>query len=114
MAVHSCRSGSRRFATGDLGRDLGLEMSWRDSYRGVGVYWLMGLAAALAVTPFPGSRFQGTNTQVLQHARPHLYDYLVVGLIAVVAAPIFEELLFRGLLLRGLLTRMPTWAAVVV
>ncbi|HEX9546439.1 MAG TPA: DUF2510 domain-containing protein, partial [Acidimicrobiales bacterium] len=34
----TCRTGAQRFGNGDLRRDLGFELRWRDSYRGFGVY----------------------------------------------------------------------------
>jgi membrane protease YdiL (CAAX protease family) len=41
-------------------------------------------------------------------------ELLRVVVLAVLSAPIIEELLFRGLLLRGLMTRMPFWPAALV
>jgi membrane protease YdiL (CAAX protease family) len=38
-------------------------------------------------------------------------DLLAFAFLAVVLAPVFEELLFRGLLLGGLMRSLPLWAA---
>jgi len=109
----SCRRFSRRHGSGSLRTDYGLSFTWRDSYRGLGV-WLLGtVCAAIAASPFISrSRFQGTNTQALQHYRHSPGVYVVLALVAVVAAPFFEELFFRGLLFRALLGRLPVAVAI--
>lgn len=48
----------------------------------------------------------------LRPAKPEMtLDLLAWAFLAVVLAPVFEEILFRGLLLGGLLRSLPLWAA---
>ena len=110
----SCTLFSMRHGSGSLAADYGLDLRLRDSYRGLGVYLLANIASAIAVAPFlHTSRFQGTNTQSLTDYRDEVAVYLTLALIAVVAAPFFEELFFRGMLFRALLGRVPWGWAVV-
>jgi membrane protease YdiL (CAAX protease family) len=111
----SCRAFSTRHGSGSLATDYGVDLRARDSYRGLGVYLLANIASAIAVAPFlHTSRFQGTNTQSLTDYRHDAGVFFVLVLVAVVAAPFFEELFFRGLLFRALLGRMrPAWAVLV-
>ena len=111
----TCVRYSRRHGTGSLSADFGLNIRLRDSYRGLGVLVLANLAAGLAISPFVHqSRFQGSNTQALGHYRHDAKVYVVLALVAVLAAPFFEELFFRGLVYRALLGRIPRgWALLV-
>jgi len=111
----SCRTFSRRHGSGSLRTDYGLCLEWRDSYRGLGVWLLGSICAAVAASPFiQRSRFQGTNTQALQHYRHNPGVYVALAFIAIVAAPFFEELFFRGLLFRALLGRLPVAVAITL
>jgi membrane protease YdiL (CAAX protease family) len=107
LLFSSCRAFSLRHGSGNLRRDYGLSLRLKDSYRGVGVYLLANIAAGLAIAPFiHQSRLQGTNTQTLTNYRHRPADFIVIALIATLAAPFFEELFFRGLLFHALLGRM--------
>ena len=105
----ACRRVSHRRGTGDLGADYGFEVERRDLGRGV-VVWALGLVSvgiALSLVP---ERFLGTNTELEEHFEGDV-GFFAVAVIAIVGAPIVEELFFRGLLLRGLLSRLrPGWA----
>lgn len=107
VVVGACRRASRRFGTGDLWGDLGVRVQPLDALRG-GVAWLaMSVAAAVLgalLAPFPSLR--GSNTDLLTE-QPDRVTLVLVVLVAVGAAPFFEELLFRGLLLGALRSRLP-------
>lgn len=105
---------SQRYGTGSLQRDYGL------GFRAKDVLWaLAALVAALAVTGlvvniFAGTRFSGTNTQILTQQRGHEAGLVIVSLIAAVGAPFFEELFFRGYLRAALQQRLGVHGAVWV
>lgn len=89
-------------ATGQSWADaFGLRGRLVDVPSGVIVFIISTLASIIAATPFAShDRFQGNNTGVLERYRDHLLAYVLLGVMAVVVAPIFEELFFRGVLLR--------------
>jgi membrane protease YdiL (CAAX protease family) len=104
---------ARRKGTGSLVSDFGLRL-W------VGDLWIvpagMGLAAVLSAAVAPLSHLSGgQEQQVVSDLKDASGAKLVVlVLLAGLAAPVVEELLFRGLLLRALLRRMPAVGAVAV
>ncbi len=103
---------SRRYGSGSLHQDFGL------AFRRVDVAYgeadaAAGLAVAQAVgMVFAGSRLAGTNTQILSGQRGDLAGAVAVSLIAVVGAPVFEELFFRGLIRTALAARLGRHGAV--
>lgn len=111
----ACRKASRRYGTGDIRRDYGFVIAPAD----VGWGLLMSLAArfagAIAVIPFlfGPERFLGDNQGVFGEVTDSMATFVVFGIIAVVGAPIVEELFFRGLVLRSLERWVGTAGAVV-
>jgi hypothetical protein len=106
---------STRLGTGSWKADFGL--SFRPSDIGWGpLVWVGGLlAAGVALAPIAGnSHFRGTTSSNLHAHRHDVAGFIVLALVAIVAAPIFEELFFRGLLLRTLTAKMPITAAVLL
>lgn len=112
----ACWKASRRYGTGDLRRDFGLR------FRGADVGWglLMSIgariAAAIAIAPFvaAGKQFVGNNQGVYGKVTGNVGTFVVFAVIAVVGAPIVEELFFRGLLMRSLQGALGTpWAVAV-
>ena len=105
---------SRRWGTGRLSRDLGLRFRWSDLGWGP-LAWLLAFAAAIAVgitlQPFP--ELQGSNTDILTDD-PSAPTVIAMATVAILGAPLFEELLFRGLMLRALSAAMPAAAAIVL
>lgn len=108
-----CWWGSRRMGSGSLRADTGLFVRKADAGWGP-VTWLCCLAAQIVlalvvvVTRIPLT----SNTESIDdiHAtRGYVISLLV---LAVVAAPLVEEMVFRGVVLRGLLSRMGPVAAV--
>lgn len=102
--VGAAWAASRMYGTGSLAGDLGLEWHWRDLGWGAAASVLVRVLAVAVVVPIAlaSRRFVGTNTQPFTAARDHPAAMAVLVAIAVVGAPVVEELFFRGLLLRSL------------
>ena len=103
---------SKRWGSGALRTDIGLTATRSDIGWGP-VTWLGCVAAQVVVaiivmaTKIPIQN----NTDQIRDARDNPGYVIPILIIAVIAAPIVEEILFRGLVLRGLLSRMgPAWA----
>jgi len=109
------RYASRRWGSGDACADIGLHMRRSDAGWGP-VTWLACLAAQVVVgslvlaTKIP---FQN-NTDQISEARDNPGYVIPILIVAVLAAPIVEEIVFRGLVLRGLLSRVRPVAAIAV
>jgi membrane protease YdiL (CAAX protease family) len=110
----ACWVVSRRFGTGRVARDFGLRVGWSD----VGWGLLMSLAARMAVSVavapllLGSRRLAGTNDKVFRVFRPETASFVVVAVLAVVGAPIVEELFFRGVIQGAFLDRLGTVGAV--
>lgn len=104
---------SRRFGTGSLARDFSLRIRTRDLGFGILVAVVGTLLSAIASTAFSGTRFAGTNTQILTGQRHNSAGIAVVTVIVALGAPFFEELFFRGLLRTALAARFGPMGAVV-
>jgi CAAX protease family protein len=93
---------------------FGLRIKWEDLP--LGFAFAIGgiLLEVVAVSPFlHDSRFRGSNTGLLVRFEHDLPSYAVVAALAVVVAPVCEELFFRGLVLRGLTARYGTTGALL-
>jgi membrane protease YdiL (CAAX protease family) len=109
----TCVLFSRRHGSGDWRADYGFEFRLADLWSGFGVLWLALTASVVALLPILNhTALRGSNTRILTEFRHSAPGYTVVAAFAVVGAPIFEELYFRGLLLRSLASRTGTFAAV--
>jgi membrane protease YdiL (CAAX protease family) len=98
--------GLRRPTLLDLGLTLLLLIPW---YLGIIV-----VSAASAVI-FNGGRVVPSNSRLIFVQRPGGIGLLLLALlVTAVAAPICEEIFFRGMLLRLLRRRLPLWAAVIL
>ncbi|MDP9463373.1 MAG: CPBP family glutamic-type intramembrane protease, partial [Actinomycetota bacterium] len=110
-----CWYASRRWGTGRFRTDVGLSARWVDAGWGP-VTWGACLVAQIAVglvvvglkIPFTSNVKEVTE---LHTDRGYVVSLLV---LAVVAAPIAEEIVFRGVVLRGLLSRNGVVVAVGV
>jgi uncharacterized protein len=105
----------RRWGTGSLADDLGFRFRPLDA--GWGPLTLLGCWAAqitVAVIVLSLGLPQGSNTEGLFDDDGSRAVFLAFAVSAVLAAPLVEELLFRGLLLRSLLARLGTPLAVFV
>lgn len=107
------RHASARWGSGSMRADVGLSARWSDAGWGP-VTWLacfgaqMVTAIIVMLTKMP---MQG-NTETIRQARDNPGYVVPVLIVAVIAAPIVEEIVFRGLVQRGLLSVMRPWAAV--
>ncbi len=110
----ACVIVSRRYGTGDLRRDYGVRLTGADFGWGT----LMALAARFAVVvvvipiALASRRFSGGNDRVFRVFRPDVASFVVVALVAVVGAPIVEELFFRGLVQGSFLRSLGTAGAI--
>jgi membrane protease YdiL (CAAX protease family) len=106
---------ARRFVAGHPIDAVGLRIRWVDLGWGP-LTWLAAVVAEVVVgnlivalkVPFV------SNTDAfgdLHHRRGYV---LALLLLAVVIAPVVEEIIFRGLLQRGLLSALPPWLAIAV
>jgi membrane protease YdiL (CAAX protease family) len=100
-------------------RDLGWWTTWRDAPVGVAI----GVACQFVLVPIvtlPVFLLSDTDRDALEEPARELTDkatgpgVLVLVLVVVVAAPLAEEVFFRGLLQRTLARRMPIWPAMIV
>ena len=110
-----CRFASRRWGTGALGPDIGLTLRLADVGWGP-VIWLGAIAAQVAVGAIVvalGVPLVG-NTEGLEEISADRTYVVSLVITAVIAAPIVEEMVFRGVVMRGLRSRMPMLAVVVV
>lgn len=106
---------SRRWGSGDLGVDIGLRPRFADLGWGP-VIWLgaIGAQAAIgAVVVALGLPLVG-NTEGIDEIRADRTYVVSLVITAVIAAPIVEEMVFRGVVMRGLRSRLPIVAVVVV
>ena len=103
---------SRRYGSASLRRDFGLAI------RGTDVLWgFAAVAAALVVSEivvvvFAGTKFSGTNDQIITQQKGHEVGLVILTLIVELGAPFFEELFFRGFLRTALQARFGADGAV--
>lgn len=110
----TCWLVSRRRGTGDFVTDFGLGYRRGDWWRGAAVS-LLGRLAAVVITVILfaiSEDLAGSNTGGFDEHKDSLGFVIAAALLAVVAAPFFEELFFRGLVQRSLENAVPVWAAI--
>lgn len=109
------RFATRRWGTGSLAVDAGVHFRPVDLAWGP-LIWLAALGseiAVLIVVVATGIPFT-SNTEGVSDVPADRGYVIALLVLAVVAAPIVEELMFRGIVLRGLLSRMgAVWAVVL-
>lgn len=100
-------------------RDLGLRTTLRDVPVGLAI----GVACQLVLVPLvtlPIFIFTDTDQEALEAPARELTDkaqgpgVLVLVLVVVVAAPLAEEVFFRGMLQRTLARSLPIWPAMLI
>lgn len=114
-SVWWCRVASRRWASGRLRTDIGLDPKWSDLGWGP-IVWIGALGAqviAVSIVVALGLPVSN-NTDALEQASIDRTYVVSLVIAAVVAAPIVEEMVFRGVVLRGLRSRLPLVLAIVV
>ena len=102
-----------------LSLDFGLQMRWSDVPLGIAA----GLGTQMALVVVVAVLYQvlgidldkvGTSAEALTASATDVVGVVLLVAIVAVAAPLFEELFYRGLWLRALERRWGTTAAVVV
>jgi membrane protease YdiL (CAAX protease family) len=108
----TCRYTSERFGSGSPWRDFGFSWRPRDLYRGAAGYFVAAWLSGLARSPWAGhmNRLHRVTTGWTHVSWP---AFAVYGCSAIVAAPIFEELAFRGMLQRTMADRFGQARALV-
>ena len=104
---------SRRWGTGHPATDVGLAVRRVDLGWGP-LTWLAcfaGQAVVAIVVVALDIPFQ-SNTESIRELRDDRGFVIAMLVLSVIAAPIVEEVVFRGLVLRGLLSRWPVAVAV--
>jgi membrane protease YdiL (CAAX protease family) len=100
----TCREISRRFGTGDPVRDFGLSWKPSDIWRGVLAFFMARVLQVFAMLPWAGHLDRLRRlTEGLE--RVSFSTFVIFAIVAVVGAPILEELVFRGVLQRSLAAR---------
>ena len=110
-----CRYVSRQWGSGSLRTDIGLVPRWADLGWGP-VIWLAAvgtqlvMAAVIVALGVPISN----NTDGITDLQTDRTYVVSIVISAVIAAPIVEEMVFRGVVLRGLRSTAPAVLAVVL
>ena len=110
-----CVVAARRWGTGRFFEDTGMQVRWVDLGWGP-LAWisaLVGQTLVVALIEAFDIPLVGNTEGISDFGRDRTY---VISLLVttVVAAPVVEELVFRGVMLRGLRSRMPAVVAVGV
>ena len=110
-----CRAVVDRFAAGSLRNDIGLAFRTVDLGWGP-VTWLASLAAQIVVAIIILTLHIPlvSNTEGVSKLSGNRTYIIAFALLAVLVAPIVEEIVFRGVILRGLCSRLPPWLAIGV
>ena len=114
-SVAWCWYVSRRYASGRFRADIGLTPRWSDLGWGP-VVWLAAIGcqvAAAVIVQILDLPLSNNTDGVGELSADRTYVVSVV-ISAVIAAPLVEEMVFRGVVLRGLLGSMPAVAAVAL
>jgi membrane protease YdiL (CAAX protease family) len=111
--ISACLLVSHRYGTGSLRRDYTLAFRPGDVWTGVCIAVGGTVMSAVASGIFAGSRFAGTNTQLITGQKDDGVGFAIVTLIVALGAPFFEELFFRGLIRTALAARLGPGRAVV-
>jgi len=101
---------SAQWGSGHPRADFGWWARPSDALRALVVTWLAAIAGAFAVSPWHGAT--GSNADWVSGA--DTVTAVVFAGFAIVAAPLIEELIFRGLLLRSLTARCGVRPAIVI
>jgi uncharacterized protein len=103
---------SYQFGTRSLRRDYGLAIAPKDPLFGLCAAVIAFLGAGLVLELFSGTKFSGSNDQILTQQKGHEVGIVLVALIVALGAPFFEELFFRGYLRTALQARFGRHGAV--
>ncbi|MEY2423572.1 MAG: protease family protein [Acidimicrobiaceae bacterium] len=100
----TCLTTSRRYGTGQPLRDFGLSWKPSDIWRGLLVFLLSRVLQVIVLLPFSGHLDRLRRlTEGLE--RVSIATFVIFAIVAIVGAPILEELVFRGVVQRSLAAR---------
>ena len=110
----TCRWASRHHGSGDFRRDFGLRFRGMDVATGIGVATAARILSIMLVIPIvlADRELAGTNTTMFDVVEGNGAAVALLVLIALVGAPLIEEVFFRGLFQRALECRLPVAAAI--
>jgi len=109
----TCLVVSGRYGSGRPFHDFGMRWVPRDIWRGAGVFLLARIAQVITLAPFVGHLDRLRRlTEGLE--RVSMTSFLLFAFTAVVVAPVFEELVFRGMLQRSLTAQWSNGWAIAV
>ena len=111
--VLMCRALLNRFGSGSWRTDIGLAFRKVDLGWGP-VTWLASLGAQIVVAIIILTLHIPlvSNTEGVSKLSGNRTYIVAFAVLAVLVAPIVEELVFRGVILHGLCSRLPPWLAV--
>jgi len=110
-----CGYVSRRWGTGSLRADLGLQWRWADAAWAVAA--LLGAYVAMFTIMIATSLLGlpvGSNTEGLGDVGGDTFEVIALFATAAVAAPVVEEMFFRGLVLRAMRSRFALLPALLI
>jgi membrane protease YdiL (CAAX protease family) len=107
---------SRWKGTGNMRRDFGLRAGWGDSWRGLLVSFgaQVSLVIVSAIVTLFSSDLVGSNTEQFDDHKDSIVFVACVAVVALLLAPFFEELYFRGLIMQSFAGSFPLPVAIVV
>jgi membrane protease YdiL (CAAX protease family) len=110
-----CRYSSRRWGSGNFRSDVGMKARWSDFGWGP-VTWVACVISEVVIGTIVVALRIPFSSNVKHVSDVHYDRGYVISLlvVAVVAAPIAEEIVFRGVVLRGLLSQHGAVVAVLV
>ena len=111
--VGYCVVASRRWGTGSLATDVGLGLRWKDLAWAPVIWlaaWAGGIVAAIVVlaTRLPIT----SNTEGIDEYAGDRGVLIAFLIVAVLVAPVAEEMMFRGVVMRGLASVAPIGVAI--
>lgn len=114
-SVWWCWYASRRWATGRLGPDIGLSPRWADLGWGP-LVWLGALGAQVAAASIVIALGLpiASNTDAISDVDVDRTYVVSIVITAVIAAPVVEEMVFRGVVMSGLRSRLHVVAVVIL
>jgi membrane protease YdiL (CAAX protease family) len=112
--VGACVLMSRRYGSGSIRRDYGVQVRPVDLGWGLLLALLARVLATVVVIVLAAfsHRLTGSNLTGVRELKDDTAALTAYALLAVVGAPLVEELFFRGLLLRSFVGRLGLWGAV--
>ena len=100
----TCLTISRRYGTGEPVRDFGLSWKPSDLWRGLLAFFMARVLQVIAMLPWSGHLDRLRRlTEGLE--RVSISTFVIFAIVAVVGAPVLEELVFRGVIQRSLAAR---------